>query len=485
MPSQFEAISFAPNQDSSSEELGGASPYALNVIVDGNGVVSKRPGIKAYSVAPSGVIDSTGIAGLYAANDGQLFAVNNAVNSRHIYKIANGSATQVDHLPDETLIGNGRPIFAETEVYLIIAGGLNIQKVKLSNLESSRLGGDPPLATHVVANSSRLLANDSFVDKTKVRFSGVFQGTVDTSEMEDWTVDGNPDHGGFFTAEARPDNILAIADNTNEIFVWGTDNLQVFVPDTNLIFAPAATREIGTCAPYSIIKKDQEFFWLDQYRRIVYSDGRSFQNIDKPIKNQLEALSNPSDCFAFRMILGNKECFVWSFIQDQVSYVYQVDSGWAIWSSYDSANANFSRLNILSHHLRRDGGVNVVGTYDGRVGFLDPNTPDDLGEKIVASVATGFLDRGSDNRKFCKSVKISGRRGSTSTQSLGRLEWRDSTGPWNGPLYFDFGSTGDYDIVKEFRSLGTYNRRQWKFSFSDSANLSLVRVQEEFEVLGV
>src|SRR6185369_13561440 len=110
-------------------------------------------------------------------------------------------------------------------------GGLNIQKVKLSNLESSRLLGDPPLATHVTANSSRLLANDATVDKTKIRFSGVFQGTVDTTEMED---------------------------NTNEIFVWGTDNLQIFVPDTNLIFAHAATREIGTCAPYSIIKKDQE-----------------------------------------------------------------------------------------------------------------------------------------------------------------------------------------------------------------------------------
>jgi len=485
MPSQFAEIDFTPNQDSSSEELGGASPYALNVIVDTNGVVSKRPGIKAYSVAPSGVVDSTGIAGLYATNDGQLFAVNNAVNSRHIYKIANGSATLVDHLPDETLIGNGRPVFTETEVYLIIAGGLNIQKVKLSTLESSRLLGDPPFATHVTANSSRLLANDATIDKTKIRFSGVFQGTTDTSEMEDWTVDGNPDHGGFFTAEARADNILAMADNTNEIFVWGTDNLQIFVPDTNLIFAPAATREIGTCAPYSIIKKDQEFFWLDQYRRIVYSDGRSFQNIDKPIKNQLEALTNPSDCFGFRMILGNKECFVWSFIQDQVSYVYQVDAGWAIWNSYDSAAANFTKLNILSHHLRRDGGVNVVGTYDGKIGFLDQNTPDDLGEKIVAQVATGFQDRGSDNRKFCKGVKISGRRGSTSTASLGRLEYRDDTGQWNGPLYMDFGSTGDNTIVKEFRSLGVYNRRQWRFTFSDSANLSLVRVQEEFDTLSI
>ncbi len=482
----IDIIDFSPKQDSSSEELGGSSPRALNVIVDNNGVVSKRPGIKAYTgVAPATVIDSTGITGLYATNDGQLFAVNNNPNHRSIYKIANGSATQIDHLPDEQLTGFGRPIFTETEVYLIIAGGRNIQKVKLNTLVSSRLGGDPPLATHVAANSSRLLANDATVDKTKVRFSGIFQGTVDTSGMEDWEDTGLEEDGGFFTAEARPDNVVAIAENTNEIFVWGTDNVQVFVPDSTLIFAPAATREFGTCAPYSIIKKDQEFFWLDQYRRIVYSDGRTFQNIDKPIKNQLEALTNASDCFGFRMILGNKECFVWTFIQDEVSFVYQVDSGWAIWNSYDSTRGNFTKLNIMSHHLRRDGGVNVVGTFDGKVGYLDPNTPDDLGEMINAQVTTGFLDRGTDNRKFCKSVKISGRRGSTSTASLGRLEWRDDTGNWNGPIYMDFGSTGDNTIVKEFRSLGVYNRRQWRFTFSDDANLSLVRVQEDFDPLSI
>ena len=96
----IDIIDFSPKQDTSSEELGGASPYALNVIVDGNGVVSKRPGIKAYPVAPSTVVDATGISGLYSTNDGQLFAVNNDTNHRSIYKIANGSANLISNLPD-------------------------------------------------------------------------------------------------------------------------------------------------------------------------------------------------------------------------------------------------------------------------------------------------------------------------------------------------------------------------------------------------
>ena len=481
-----EPINFGPNQDSSSDELGGASPRAINVIIDKNGTVSKRPGIKVYDEAPLGVIDATGISGLYAANNGNLYAVNNNLNSKTIYRVANGSANPVGGpVGTDKLIGNGRPTFTETELYLILAAGLDIQKVHLVTNESSRLGGSPPLASHVVANSSRLLANDMTVDKTKVRFSGIFQGTIDVSGMEEWDVTADPDDGGFFTAEARPDDVVAVGENTNEIFVWGKDNVQVFVPDATLIFAPAATREYGTIAPYSIIKTDGKFFWLDQHLRFIYSDGREFNNIEKPIKKQLDALTNPSDCFGFRFLLGDKECYAWTFIQDQVTFVFQMDAGWSQWNSWDSSASNFTRLNILSHYLRRDGGVNVVGTYDGRIGKLDLDTPDDLGELINANTTTGFLNRGTENRKLCKSIKISARRGNYSTESVGRLEWRDNPGAWNGPLLVDFGDTGDYHVVKEFRSLGTYNRRQWKFTFSDSANLSLVKVVEDFEVLSI
>lgn len=481
-----DVIEFGPNQETSNDELGGSSPYAINVYKDSNGTVYKRPGIKTYSPAPSGVIDSNGITGLYATNDSQLFAVSGLPNARKIYKIVGGSAVSLSNVPDENVNGTLRPTFTETEAYLIIAGGGNIQKVKLDTLQSSRLLGDPPIASHVAANSSRLLANDMTIDRTKVRFSGIFQGKVDTTQMEDWSVDGNPDHGGFFSAEARPDNVVAVHENTNEIFVWGADNVQVFVPDSTLIFAPAATREFGCLAPYSIIHKDGQYFWLDQHRRIVYSDGREFNNIEKPIKKQLEALSNPTDCFGFRVLMGSQEFFCWTFITDQITFAYEVDASWSTWNSWDSTQSQFTKLNVLSSLLRRDGGVNVVGTFDGKVGQLDMDTPSDLGELIVAQTATGFLDRKSDNRKQCKSVKISARRGSNSTLSLGRLEWRDNANDnWSGPLFVDFGTTGDNYIVKEFRSLGIYNRRQWRMTFSDSANLALVRVMEDYEILSI
>lgn len=481
-----EVILFGPNQESSYDELGGSSPSAVNVVIDKNNVVYKRPGIATYSEAPSTVVDSDGIAGLYVTNDGQLFAVDGGPNFRSIYKIDNGSANEISSLPDQKLLGSLRPVFTETEVFLVIAGGLDMQRIKLSNLDSLRNWTDAPYASHVAANSSRLLGNDLTVDRTKVRYSGISQGTVDTSGHEVWTNDPlDESSGGFFTAEARPDNVVAIAENTNEIFVWGTDNVQVFSPDETLIFAPSATREFGTCAPYSIIKRDSDFLWVDQHRRIVSSDGRQFQNFEQPIKRQLDALERVDDCYGFRVLLGHIDCLCWCFPSAGTTFVFQKDGGWSQWHSWDSANSNYKMLNIMSHHLRRDGGINVVGTFDGKIGKLSQTAYDDLGELIVSSVTTGFLDRGSPNRKLCRSVKIEGRRGSTSTTSLGRLEWRDDAGSWCGPIFVDFGSTGDYTIVKEFRSLGVYNRRQWRWTFSDSANMSLIRVTEQFDVLNI
>lgn len=479
-----DVITFGPLQESSYDELGGSSPLAINVVIDKNGVIYKRPGITNYDVAPSSVIDSDGITGLYATNDSQLFAIGGTELARRIYKLANGNLSHLSLAANTTLNGRGRPVFTETEVFLVVAGGSDIQKITISGNVSSRLGGSPPQATHIAANSSRLLANDTTVDKTKVRFSGISQGTVVTTGHENWSV-GTLSDGGFFTAEARPDNVVAVYENTNEIFVWGTDNFQVFVPDSSAIFAPAATREFGTIAPYSIIKKDQDFFWLDQHKRFVYSDGRTFKNLEKPIKKKLDSLSVVSDCFGYRVLIGHIDCFVWTFPTAGVTFAYQVDGGWSEWHGWDINQSNFKPFQVLSHHLRRDGGINVVGTIDGHVGKISQSAYSDLGELIVSRVDSGFINHGTFNRKHCKRLTITARRGENSSAPVGRLQWRDDTGVFGNDLFVDFGSTGDYETTKEFNSLGYYRNRQWRWIFSDSVNQSLIRVTEDYEVLGV
>ena len=249
-------IAFVNQQASGWEELAGASPLAMNVMVDGRGCVRRRPGIRSYAGAPSTVVSATGITGIHGTRNRLLIAIGASGAERPIFSLSSGGYTILGGgLPPAGLRGTRRPVFAETEMLLVIAGGENLQKIELATATSSRLGGNPPFASHVVANHLRLLANDTVVDKAAVRFSDIAGGQTSFAGHEVWTYAGFGT-SGYFTAEGKPDDVAALMENTNEVFVPGTGTIQVFQPDPTVTYAPVGTTELGTIASYSIIKVD-------------------------------------------------------------------------------------------------------------------------------------------------------------------------------------------------------------------------------------
>jgi hypothetical protein len=470
-------IPFTNQQASGVEALAGAGVVSMNVVVDPSGAVSRRPGLRAYAVAPETAVDASGIDGLFCTDNGQLLAVS-AFPDRNLYRVGGGAAvTLFQGLP-----GLKRPIFAQTEMLVTVAAGAEIVKYERLTGNSAALGGSPPLASHVIAHASRLLANDVQLDKTKVRYSSTAIGTTDYSGLEDWSF---APPAGYITAEARPDNVLAVHENTNNVFVFGQGTVQVYGPDASAVYLPEATREYGCGAPYSVIKQDQAFAWLDQYQRFVVSDGRSYKVISAPIEKTLEEITTYSDCFGYRVLTGNVDALVWTFPTDQRTFVFQSGSGWGQWSAYNPATTGYGVFPVLSHHLRQDTNTNVVGTTDGYIAELSASALTDLGDPIKAHIETGYVSRGTDQRKHCKAVRLVFRRG-TITGATGPQAWlsyRDQPGPWEPPIAIDLGGSGDTHPVLELRSLGTYRRRQWRFEFEGSEELVLVSATEDFQVL--
>lgn len=486
-----EPIPFANLQESGHEVLAGASPIAMNVVVDGRGSVLRRPGIQAYSGAPSTLIDPYGFSGLYATGAGDLFAVGASGPERPIYRVTAGGATKIGGgVPPNGLRGSGRPHFAETELLLAIAGGDALQKVVLPttyfSLSSSRMGGSPPpIASHVVANNTRLLANDVSIDRTKVRFSDTALGDTDFSGNEVWSL-GGVGTSGYFTAEANPDPVVAVYGVQNEVMVFGSRTTQVFLPDAQLTYAPVASIEVGMVAAHSFVHGDRETYWLDHQRRFLVSDRRSFQSISDPIQRTLDGMSSVSDCFGYRVTEGFLDVPVWSFPDDGRTFVYQKGIGWGQWSGWSDSTSNWSAFAVSALTTPPDASVNIVATSDGKIGELTLDAVTDLGTRIVAYVETGYLNRKTENQKHCKCVRLSFRRGATSSaagpQAL--LAFRDREGPWSDPIPVDLGGSGDTEAVVPIHSLGTYRRRQWRFTFSDtSVALALVSAVEEYEIL--
>jgi len=470
-------IPFTNQQASGVEPLAGGGVISMNVVVDPAGAVTRRPGIRTYSQAPSTVVSSTGIEGLLATDDGYLLAVTKGPG-RAVYEISGGSARLVQN----ALPGTLRPIFAETEALVCIAGGREILKYIRASRTIANLGGNPPHASHVIAHASRLLANDLEVNETAVRYSSTAIGKTDYSGLENWTF---APPAGYITAEARPDNVVAVWENTNNVFVFGQGTLQIYGPDASFVYLPESTREWGCGAPYSVIKQDQAFAWLDQYQRFVVSDGRNIKVISDPISKTLSDMPVYADCFGYRVMTGNIDCLVWTFPTDGRTFVYQVGSGWGQWSGYDPTTSNYTPFTVLSQHIRQDTDLNIVGTTDGFVGELTSQALTDLGDPIRAHIETGYVSRGTDKKKHCQSVKFTFRRG-TGTGATGPqayFSYRDDQGPWEPSIPIDLGGSGDTYPVLDFPSLGTYRRRQWRFEFAGTEELVLVSASEEFEVL--
>src|SRR5512146_1238096 len=279
-----EPINFGSSQRSGLDPLSGAGAVSMNVYTDSLGTVRRRPGISTLAGVTDGVVDPGGLCGLYATDDGKILAVGGG-GKRWLYEVTSKGARQLA----TPLQGKSRPTFAQTEMLVVVAGGGAMLRYTRSDGSTALLGGDPPKASHVVAMNLRLLANDVVVDRTKIRFSDISQGTTSYAGHESWTAT-NPVTAGALTAEARPDPVVALSENTNEVFGWGTGSLQMFGADPTFGFAPTGAREHGLGAAYSVIKSDQQFFWLDQYRRFVMSDGRSLDDISGDIAATLDEM---------------------------------------------------------------------------------------------------------------------------------------------------------------------------------------------------
>lgn len=473
------ALPFANQQASGQEELGGASPVAANVCIDATGTVIRRPGINLFLAAPV----AAAVSGLTVTNGDRIFGVFETTGERQIYELTT-TPNKLSTNPAPGLAGTARPVFAETEMIVAIAGGADMHKIVLGPPPSTaRLAGSPPLATHVVATQSRLEANDTSPTsaRTIVRFSGIAQGTITYAGLEQWTLGvGN---AGVFAAEANPDPVVGLEANSNELWVFGSRTLQIYGSDPSTVFAPISAIELGMGAAYSAIGYDQDFNWLDSRRRFVASNGRQYDVVSDPVKRTLDGMPRVDDCWGTRVLMGPVEALVWTFPSDGRALALQKGGGWASWLGWDGTN--WTPWPVTSCAYRAANATHLVGLSDGRIGTLSLDASTDLGSPIRAYVRTGFINRGTDALKECLCVRFTLRRGQTqsATAPLAFFWWQDFPGQQMTKVPISLGVSGEFEVVVPFHGLGVYRRRQWFFEFSSSEQLALVSATETFKVL--
>jgi hypothetical protein len=489
------SIPIAIGETTSADDWGTTAPKAINWLVDSSGSVRPRFGIVNTQLDPGTYISTTapGIIGAYVwrnvadlreylvgvRGDRSIFAkdlitnVTTELSDGTAPTMLEGSATQV--------------IFAEDTQRLVMAGGGQLQiwtGVGLSSRIAAFSAGtnEPPQsATHVVGLANYLVANQIALPVTNNR---IYWSGLGDSNHTTWPP------LNFNTADAEPDEIVALGANLREVFAFGTKTLQVFGigADPTLPFSSSTALALGCGAAYSVIRRYSDFALLDDARRFVITDGRSHESISDDIVKQIRDYDTVSDCFGFRHQDTYWDLLVWIFPTAARGWAYdQRGKAWFQVRGWNGVD-DFAGIRIACYAPWANGNLRIVGDplYQN-LWTLDADTHRDQGPglTLVADRVTPRLDWGFPGRKRCSKVRFYLKRGQgTGTPPLLEVAKRDDDGPWSQSTLIDLGIAGDYASFRDWHPGGIYRRRQYRVRYSGGVDMSITQAVEYWEPYG-
>ena len=191
----------------------------------------------------------------------------------------------------------------------------------------------------------------------------------------------------FASAEGSPDGLMSLIVDHREIWLFGTNSVEVWydagLQDFPLARIQGAFNEIGCAAAYSVAKLDNGLFWLGADARgkgIVYrSQGYTGQRISThAVEWQIQQYTDISDAIGYTYQQDGHSFYVLIFPTANTTWVYDVSTGaWherAGWA-YNEFTRHRSNCQMAFN------GEIVVGDYqNGNIYAFDMNQYSDNGD---------------------------------------------------------------------------------------------------------
>jgi hypothetical protein len=155
----------------------------------------------------------------------------------------------------------------------------------------------------------------------------------------------------FASAEGSPDNVVSILIDHKEVWVFGTNSIEVWYNSGALDYPlspiQGAFNEVGCVAPYSVAKLDNGIFWLGADARgqgIVYR-ANGYQAIrisTHAVEWHIQRYGNLSDALAYTYQQDGHAFYVLIFPEANTTWVFDVATG--LWHERAGwVNGSFTR----------------------------------------------------------------------------------------------------------------------------------------------
>lgn len=461
----------------------GPSYTLQSVNIDAQKTVNLIPQMNESGFGKEGAVMSfVGTPGLTlkaTVGNGPIRAQHKATND-YLYVVSGANVYKIDTSFNETLLGSisttgGNVSMADNGSDLFIVDGTAGYTVNLSS-DAFATVSDPDFsaADKVVYQDGYFIFNDSGT------------GQIFISDLNSTGIDS-----GTASAEGRPDNIISMISDHRDLWLFGSDSIEVFFNSGNADFPferiEGAFVEHGCAAAFSVAKMNNEVYWLgndDQGRGVVYK-ARGYQPeriSTHAVEIAIGEYTSISDAVAYTYQEAGHYFYVLNFTDANTTWVY--DASTNLWHERAYTNTKTGQLERhRSNNHAFFNGLHIVGDYqDGKLYEQDLDTYSDNGDEITRLRAAPHV---SADRKylFFDQFEIDmefgvGLDGASTTQGYDPLvvmQFSDDGGAsWSSEKNASIGRLGKRDKRVIWRRLGYSRDRVFRIKITEPVKIAIV-----------
>jgi hypothetical protein len=425
------------------------------------------PGLRLLATVGTGPI-----RGSYTTSTGVLFVVS----YNKLYKISSAWA--------QTEIGtlntfSGPVSLADNGVTLVVVDGLYGYGTTLSSLAFAQFT-DPDFtgADQVVYQDGYFIFN--IPDTGQFGITGLNDITFDALDVA--------------TAEANPDNLVALLSDHRDLWLFNERTTEVWFNSGAALFPferiQGAYLEHGIAAAFSAAKMNNTVFWLGQDDKgsgmVFMAQGYRPQRISThAVESAIQSYGDISDAVGYAYQQNGHPFYVLNFTSADTTWVY--DALTNLWHERVYNNQGVLERHRANTHAFAYA-THVVGDYvTGKLYALDVDTYSDNGVEVIRQRISPHLSE-NGQRFTHNSIQLdieagTGLDGTTQgTDPQAMLQFSDDGGhSWSNERWVGIGKIGETRHRAIWRRLGMARDRVYKVSISDPVKVRIIGAEIDVE----
>jgi len=296
----------------------------------------------------------------------------------------------------------------------------------------------------------------------------------------------------FASAEGLPDELVCVAVDHREVWLFGTDSIEVWYnsggADFPLQRIQGAFNEIGCVAQFSVAKLDNSLFWVGKDNRgqgIIYrASGYNAKRISThAVEWQIQEYTDISDAVAYTYQQDGHAFYVLNFPSANTTWCYDVSTQvWHERASFIEGLFTRTRGNCQCNF----NGAIVIGDFEnGNIYQLSLDVYEDNGDIQKWMRSWRALPTGQNNltRTSQHSLQLDCETGMGLTTGQGSdpqvmLRWSDDGGhTWSNEHWRSMGKRGEYGFRTIWRRLGMTTKlrdRVYEVSGTDPVKIAIM-----------